>query len=144
MMLQLQIEAFDTFFFRDGRPFTMGADTTATGPFPPSPQVVYGAIRSAMAAQEGMKQEDIDRLTKSVKMVDFGLFTHGSRYYPAPLDILLPKSDPKNQPIGFVPTTMLGAASSCISNGGQSPDYWLYSDDKSAVTISAIQNLANT
>ncbi len=128
-MLRLQIEALDTYFFRDGRPFTMGVDTAATGPFPPSPQVVYGAIRASMATAEGLRQEHIDDLTKSIKIVDFGLYTLGERYYPAPLDILLPKEAPVDKPYGFVPNTFFQAKNGCVSNGGKTPDYWLYTDE---------------
>lgn len=42
----IRIEAFDTLFFRDGKPFTMGAETWADMRFPPSPSVMYGALRA--------------------------------------------------------------------------------------------------
>lgn len=45
-MPNIQIEALDTLFFRDGKPFSMGDDTMATGIFPPPPSVFYGALRT--------------------------------------------------------------------------------------------------
>ncbi|BBB92062.1 MAG TPA: type III-B CRISPR module-associated protein Cmr3 [Methylomusa anaerophila] len=47
----IEIRALDTLFFRDGKPFTMGAETWANGIFPPAPSVLYGALRSAYFAQ---------------------------------------------------------------------------------------------
>ncbi|MDY0092892.1 MAG: type III-B CRISPR module-associated protein Cmr3 [Candidatus Vecturithrix sp.] len=42
----IRIDALDTLFFRDGKPFTMGAEDWADAQFPPSPAVIYGALRS--------------------------------------------------------------------------------------------------
>lgn len=41
----IRIDAFDPLFFRDGKPFTMGAETWADALFPPAPSVIYGALR---------------------------------------------------------------------------------------------------
>lgn len=43
----LEINAFDTLFFRDGKPFNKGAETWADAIFPPYPATIYGALRSA-------------------------------------------------------------------------------------------------
>ncbi len=43
----IEIQAIDTLFFRDARPFTMGDEAGAKGIFPPAPSVLYGALRSA-------------------------------------------------------------------------------------------------
>jgi len=48
----LRINPFDTFFFRDGKPFTMGDDSWADGIFPPSPSVIYGALRTAWISEK--------------------------------------------------------------------------------------------
>lgn len=48
----LRIHPFDTFFFRDGKPFSMGADTWADGVFPPAPSVIYGALRSIWISEQ--------------------------------------------------------------------------------------------
>ncbi|WP_027003419.1 type III-B CRISPR module-associated protein Cmr3 [Hugenholtzia roseola] len=47
----LQIEAVDTLFFRDGKPFEMGDEVWANGIFPPLPSVFYGAIRTTYFSQ---------------------------------------------------------------------------------------------
>lgn len=47
----LQIEAIDTLFFRDGKPFEMGDENWANGIFPPLPSAFYGAIRTAYFSQ---------------------------------------------------------------------------------------------
>jgi len=48
-----KIEPFDTLFFRDGRPFTMGAETWANPIFPPYPSTLYGAIRTWLIFERG-------------------------------------------------------------------------------------------
>ncbi|HRK27391.1 MAG TPA: type III-B CRISPR module-associated protein Cmr3 [Chitinophagales bacterium] len=50
MTYLLKLQAVDTLFFRDGKPFSMGDDTFATGIFPPPPSVFHGALRSAFLA----------------------------------------------------------------------------------------------
>ncbi|GAB4375319.1 MAG: type III-B CRISPR module-associated protein Cmr3 [Calditrichia bacterium] len=44
------IEAIDTLFFRDGRPFEVGGEANLQ--IPPSPSTFYGALRSAILAAE--------------------------------------------------------------------------------------------
>lgn len=48
-----KITPFDTLFFRDGRPFTIGAETWANSIFPPYPSTVYGAIRTWIIFEKG-------------------------------------------------------------------------------------------
>jgi len=48
-----KIEPLDTLFFRDGRPFTMGAETWANPVFPPYPSTLYGAIRTWLIFERG-------------------------------------------------------------------------------------------
>lgn len=50
-MPTIEIQALDTLFFRDGKPFDMGDDNWAEGIFPPPPSVIYGALRSAYFAE---------------------------------------------------------------------------------------------
>ena len=50
MTYLLKLQAVDTLFFRDGKPFSMGDDTFATGIFPPPPSVFHGALRSSFLA----------------------------------------------------------------------------------------------
>lgn len=48
-----RIIPLDTLFFRDGKPFTMGAETWAEPIFPPNPSTLYGAIRSWLIFEKG-------------------------------------------------------------------------------------------
>lgn len=52
-MTHLFIEPGDVLVFRDGRPFDAGSDHFASGPFPPLPLTIYGALRSALLSQQG-------------------------------------------------------------------------------------------
>ena len=53
--LQLRLEPVDTWFFRDGTPFTMGAapQENVESLFPPHPVTVAGALRAALARSRG-------------------------------------------------------------------------------------------
>ena len=46
--MTIQLDALDTLFFKDGKPFSLGEETWADGIFPPPPSVVYGATRTAL------------------------------------------------------------------------------------------------
>ena len=52
-MTHLFADPADVLIVRDGRPFSAGDDHLATGPFPPPPSAVYGALRSAYLAHAG-------------------------------------------------------------------------------------------
>ncbi|NTV18040.1 MAG: type III-B CRISPR module-associated protein Cmr3 [Bacteroidales bacterium] len=90
MSKTIELEALDTLFFRDGKPFTMGEDSWAEGIFPPLPSVIYGALRTAYFS------EDIERFKTIKKKDDSALlritsycFKYGSRiYFPMPLDLI--------------------------------------------------------
>lgn len=90
MIKTIELEALDTLFFRDGKPFTMGEDTWAEGIFPPLPSVIYGALRTAYFS------EDIERFKTIEKKDDSALlrlmsycFKYGNRiYFPMPLDLI--------------------------------------------------------
>lgn len=53
--MRLALSPIDTWFFRDGTPFDMGASPQAgvLGVFPPYPPTVAGAIRAALALRNG-------------------------------------------------------------------------------------------
>jgi CRISPR-associated protein Cmr3 len=53
--MKLALAPIDTWFFRDGTPFDMGASPQSgvVGVFPPNPPTVAGAIRAALALQNG-------------------------------------------------------------------------------------------
>ena len=124
--MQIELKAFDTLFFRDGRPFTMGEDSTATGPFPPNPGVVFGALRASIATAEQISVEHIKSATAFLKIKDFYLTTHGEPYYPAPLDLVIPKDNDNDKYAIHLGLRKhdVGAA----SNGGEPPSWWLNID----------------
>lgn len=51
--MRLFLQPTDTFFFRDGRPFTKGEQSEGHSIFPPLPSTVLGALRSAYIAEFG-------------------------------------------------------------------------------------------
>ena len=75
----LQIEAIDTLFFRDGKPFEMGDENWANGIFPPLPSAFYGAIRTAYFSQNPQKLKDwndkkIEDPTRNLKIKGIYLY----------------------------------------------------------------------
>lgn len=106
-MQTINISALDTLFFRGGKPFSMGQETTGSGLFPPSPSVIYGALRTAYFAenQEDFKQfqmkGDIADATKNltIKRMAYNVVAGkgSSTYFPAPLDLVTFKDDNKNE-----------------------------------------------
>lgn len=47
----IEINAFDTLFFRDGKPFAMGENHWSDSIFPPNMSTIYGALRTAYFTQ---------------------------------------------------------------------------------------------
>jgi CRISPR-associated protein Cmr3 len=50
----------DVFFFRDGKPSSRGEDHYLRSMFPPSPSVLYGAIRTGRLMEEGVDLTKLD------------------------------------------------------------------------------------
>ena len=103
----LKIDALDTLFFRDGKPFSMGDDSFAQGIFPPPPSVIYGALRSAYFANDmqefrKLKLQDTDS-SLNIKVNGFAYLVEetfwsnkevqNQIYYPAPLDLVQTKEE---------------------------------------------------
>lgn len=87
----IQIEALDTLFFRDGKPFEMGDDTWASGIFPPPPSVFYGALRSAYFAEnmsEFGKANTKDDPTNKLKVNGIYIGNETMSFFPIPLEIV--------------------------------------------------------
>lgn len=84
--MRIEITAFDTLFFRDGKPFEMGDDTWANGMFPPLPSVFYGALRSAYASQHNIDIAKIDGETQNLLIKGIYMHYNGSLLFPMPLD----------------------------------------------------------
>lgn len=90
MTKTIELEALDTLFFRDGKPFTMGEDTWAEGIFPPLPSVIYGALRTAYLSEDIKRFKTIEKKDDSalLRIISY-CFKYGSRiYFPMPLDLI--------------------------------------------------------
>jgi len=96
-MQNLQIDAADTLFFRDGRPFTMGEDTYAeSNIYPPMPSVIYGTLRTAYLS-ENMGKFSLDELIEKSEVLsikNIALRTSSEDvFYPMPKDLVVPKKE---------------------------------------------------
>lgn len=93
----LRINPFDTFFFRDGKPFSMGEETWADGVFPPAPSVIYGALRSLWLSQQknGFSAENIEASEKLIIKGIFLEFNNTQIALPAPKDLVHEKGNSK-------------------------------------------------
>ena len=95
----IEIEALDTLFFRDGKPFSKGDDVWATGMFPPLPSVLYGVLRSAYLGQNDVSLDNIKRETEKLRIKNIWYEIKGSneqgetnfKYLPLPLDLIQKK-----------------------------------------------------
>ncbi|NLC11746.1 MAG: type III-B CRISPR module-associated protein Cmr3 [Firmicutes bacterium] len=96
----IKVEALDTLFFRDGKPFTMGQETWADGVFPPYPSVLYGALRSAYFAEhiaELKKANQKDDPTAGLKIKGIFLEIENDPCFPLPLDCVEEKNNESDQ-----------------------------------------------
>ena len=99
----IEINPLDTLFFRDGKPFTMGEDTWADAIFPPSPSVIYGALRSAYFAnhigkfQKLKNENNLDVKgedpTLNLKIKSIYLKINDEIFFPIPLDLVKKKNE---------------------------------------------------
>ncbi len=64
--MQLFLEAFDLWLFRDGRPFDALSDHLAESLFPPSPSVIQGAIRSYHLVVKSVDLRDKNKIAETV------------------------------------------------------------------------------
>ncbi|SET12912.1 type III-B CRISPR module-associated protein Cmr3 [Anaerobranca gottschalkii] len=89
-----EVEALDTLFFRDARPFTKSEENWAQTIFPPSPSVFYGALRTLFFAENvnqfNLAGNDNDP-TKELKITGIYLAQGNTSFFPAPLDCIQKK-----------------------------------------------------
>ena len=94
--MQIELNPFDTLFFRDGKPFERGDEVWANGVFPPAPSVVYGALRTTLLSR------NLDWLslaggpddpTRALRIKAFLLQQDGKVYFPCPYDVVYEKED---------------------------------------------------
>ena len=87
--MDIRIEPLDTLFFRDGKPFTMGEDTWADSSSLPNPSVIYGALRTAVATQNGIAFIDLPKMLKgnvTIKNIHYRI--DSKVVLPLPLDLV--------------------------------------------------------
>jgi CRISPR-associated protein Cmr3 len=99
--MRIRIKALDTLFFRDGKPFGMEDSTWATGVFPPSPSVFYGALRSLYFSLNpdkmglaGTKNDPSQHL--KINSILMGR-NKNEIYYPCPADFVVEKTDAEDK-----------------------------------------------
>ncbi|WP_018084471.1 type III-B CRISPR module-associated Cmr3 family protein [Desulfurispora thermophila] len=118
----IAIEALDTVFFKDGRPFTMGEDDWASSIFPPPPGVIYGALRSAYLARNlsslnlaGTDNDPTRHLQLRAMALRMGAAARRQVFFPAPLDCARRKNASGKEKNRLYPLRIvrLAAVSSC-------------------------------
>lgn len=88
-MPDIKIKAFDSLFFRDPRPFTMGEDNLAANLFPQLPgSTLLGAIRTAHAAENNVPLTDIKTKTTDIQINYMGLMLDNEQVFPVPADCI--------------------------------------------------------
>ncbi|NPV45034.1 MAG: type III-B CRISPR module-associated protein Cmr3 [Firmicutes bacterium] len=96
----IRIEALDTLFFRDGRPFAKGEETWGWGMFPPVPSVLYGALRSVYFSGDigklPMANERNDP-TGKLELTGSYISIENLSYFPLPLDCVQFKDAQKDE-----------------------------------------------
>jgi CRISPR-associated protein Cmr3 len=106
---KIRMNALDTLFFRDGRPFTMGDESWVSGIFLPYPSVVSGALRSAYFGENISKLKDAAANadpTNYLKIKTIALIIDEQLYFPMPLDCVKEKGedmDKEAHPLSLFP-----------------------------------------
>ena len=115
--MKLRIDALDTLFFRDGKPFTGGEEAWANMLFPPLPSVLYGALHSAFLAEQIRRWKKATAIkTLTIKAVALQK-DDGSLLFPAPLDYVKRKGKKDNNGKGLLLQEWLPSIiSSCSVN----------------------------
>lgn len=90
--MNISFEALDTLFFRDGKPFSLGDENWADGLFPPPPSVIYGALRTWIATQQGIPFEEVETKLNDVQVSNLSFYiedrnSRAAYYLPLPADL---------------------------------------------------------
>ena len=110
----LFLQANDTFFFRDGRPFTKGDQSDGYSIFPPLPSTILGALRAAYIAEHGDLPSFYAENGKLAKIIGTpkpdslgsmhlkGVFladknSNSRIYFPIPLDLVTKNKEKENK-----------------------------------------------
>lgn len=99
----LFLQPNDTFFFRDGRPFTKGEQSEGHSIFPPLPSTILGALRTLYIAEHGdlasfyagAMAQTIGTPNSLGSMQLKGVFLADKRdiFFPIPLDLVTKKKE---------------------------------------------------
>jgi len=68
--LKISLSPLDTFFFRDGKPFSSGEQSEAEGIFPPFSSTAYGALRTEYISEHGMTAFTSGKLEKTIGTIE--------------------------------------------------------------------------
>ena len=140
--MRLFLKPNDTFFFRDGRPFTRGEQSEGYSIETPFPSTVMGALRTAYIAFCGdMRQfandemksvigtkQSLDGATVHVKGVFLGQ-SDGTSYYSTPRDLV---SEKKSQDLKLYPLS-IESKNDAFSSSSELPIFLTWSDSKMQV-----------
>ncbi|MGK9475770.1 type III-B CRISPR module-associated Cmr3 family protein [Melioribacter sp. OK-6-Me] len=97
--MKIKIDAIDTLFFKDGKPFSMGEESWANGIFPPAPSVFYGSLRTSYFSKnlsEFKKVNTPEDPTFNLKINKISYWSE-DEFFPAPADLVTDNSN-KNNP----------------------------------------------
>jgi len=90
------MKPIDLLFFRDGKPFTMGDDTWASGNIIPAPSVIYGALKAAYYSVYPDEFEKIsadnDPASENITVEGIYFRFENSNFFPLPLDYVYEKN----------------------------------------------------
>jgi CRISPR-associated protein Cmr3 len=100
-MKLLKINALDSLFFRDGKPFTMSDDNVGVSMFPPAPSVFRGFLRSLFFAHGGdvsLAGTVSDPTSKiSIDFLSLKRSDTNELLFPLPSDLIIQKNDTLNK-----------------------------------------------
>lgn len=135
-MMIIRIRPLDTFFFRDGKPFSMGQETWADGVFPPSPSTLYGALRAIYFAhhpEEFKRVNIVDDPTRNLKINGIFLEIGEYIYLPVPADFVITKDKHNKE------TKRLLTVIPCNNHLSSNKTDWITTTDND-LTIKNIEN----
>jgi CRISPR-associated protein Cmr3 len=84
----IRINPLDNFFFRDSKPFSAFENKWADGIFPPSPSVLYGALRAAYVSHKNINLDEIEEKTANFRITSIYYKLGGDSCIPVPLDLV--------------------------------------------------------
>lgn len=96
--MKIKIDAVDTLFFRDGKPFALGEENWANGIFPPAPSVFYGSLRTSYFSNnlnsfKKLNTKEDESLNLKINGIFY--FIDNSIAFPLPADLVMNKHDNK-------------------------------------------------